>query len=124
MKIECFECGKPAKCNHHVIPKSLGGKRTVPLCLKCHGLVHERDFNRHKALQKKGIEAAKKAGKYNGRKLGSLKYPDAPAKARELWKQGKSLREISAALEKEGMNISHGSIHRYMQDSFWSKDDK
>ena len=110
MKIECFECGKPAKCNHHVIPKSLGGKRTVPLCLKCHGLVHDRNFMRHKELQKKGIEAAKKAGKYTGRtgrKSGTLKYPDAPAKVKELRKQGKSIRKIGDILQKEGIKLSN-----------------
>ena len=37
----CFECGEPAKCDHHVIPKSKGGKKTVPLCDKCHSVVHD-----------------------------------------------------------------------------------
>ena len=36
----CFECGRVADHNHHVVPKSKGGTRTVPLCLKCHGKVH------------------------------------------------------------------------------------
>jgi hypothetical protein len=37
---ECFECGHPAAQAHHVVPQSLGGTKTVPLCEKCHNLVH------------------------------------------------------------------------------------
>jgi hypothetical protein len=43
---QCFECGAEKKLHHHhVIPKSLGGKKTIPLCEKCHGLVHNRKFD-------------------------------------------------------------------------------
>lgn len=31
----CFECGVPADYDHHVIPKSQGGRKTVPLCRNC-----------------------------------------------------------------------------------------
>jgi len=40
---DCFECGKEATEEHHVIPKSLGGTKTVPLCTKCHMKVHGLD---------------------------------------------------------------------------------
>ena len=40
----CFECGKPSEFNHHVVPVSSGGTKTVPLCAICHGLVHDRTF--------------------------------------------------------------------------------
>jgi len=43
---ECFECGAPAVEDHHVIPRSRGGTKTVPLCAACHNLVHDRDGNR------------------------------------------------------------------------------
>ncbi len=36
----CFDCGRPAVHNHHVVPKSLGGIRTVPLCEVCHDKAH------------------------------------------------------------------------------------
>lgn len=36
----CFECDAPATCEHHVVPRSYGGTRTVPLCDRCHSLVH------------------------------------------------------------------------------------
>lgn len=37
---DCFECGLPAKHNHHVVPQSLGGTKTVPLCDGCHPRAH------------------------------------------------------------------------------------
>ena len=42
MRIEaCWECGKNEEVHyHHVVPRSLGGTRALPLCLECHGKVH------------------------------------------------------------------------------------
>jgi hypothetical protein len=31
----CFECSEPASFDHHVIPREVGGRRTVPLCERC-----------------------------------------------------------------------------------------
>jgi hypothetical protein len=31
----CFECSAPATADHHVIPESKGGRKTVPLCAGC-----------------------------------------------------------------------------------------
>jgi hypothetical protein len=31
--VPCFECGKPAKVNYHVVP---GGTHSVPLCESCY----------------------------------------------------------------------------------------
>ena len=28
----CFECDMPAEHDHHVVPQSIGGTKTVPLC--------------------------------------------------------------------------------------------
>ena len=36
----CFECGKPAEHEHHVVPVVLGGKKKIPLCADCHSKVH------------------------------------------------------------------------------------
>lgn len=37
---KCFECNAPATHAHHVIPLSLGGTKTVPLCNHCHPKAH------------------------------------------------------------------------------------
>ena len=48
MKIKnnkCFECGSDEKIvHHHVVPKSVGGTKTIPLCEYCHGLVHDKNL--------------------------------------------------------------------------------
>lgn len=41
----CFECGQPAQHNHHIVPRSRGGTKTVPLCGRCHALAHHEDEN-------------------------------------------------------------------------------
>lgn len=52
----CFECGGKAEVYHHVIPKSLGGTKTIPLCKICHGLVHHPKLVSISMLTKKGIK--------------------------------------------------------------------
>jgi hypothetical protein len=47
---KCFECGEPAQANHHVVPKILGGTKTIPLCLECHGKVHDKNLTSMKKL--------------------------------------------------------------------------
>ena len=72
-KDKCFECGDVKDIHfHHVVPKSKGGTMAIPLCPKCHGLVHNRNFLHHKELQKAGIERAKKRGVYKGRNNGAV----------------------------------------------------
>ena len=44
MTAQCFECGYPSEHLHHVVPKSRGGKKTIPLCALCHSLVHETNL--------------------------------------------------------------------------------
>ena len=71
---KCFECEIEDDVEeHHVVPISLGGTKTIPLCLKCHGLVHDRNFVKHRKLQRIGIDKAMAEGKYKGRKIGSSK---------------------------------------------------
>lgn len=38
--MKCFECDNEAENEHHPIPKSLGGTKTIMLCQKCHDIAH------------------------------------------------------------------------------------
>jgi hypothetical protein len=53
----CFECSAPAEEDHHVIPQSMGGKKTIPLCSTCHSLVHGLGERRdqHKELTTRAL---------------------------------------------------------------------
>jgi hypothetical protein len=42
--MDCFECGKEAHHNHHVVPRVRGGTKTVPLCVECHSKVHGKQM--------------------------------------------------------------------------------
>jgi len=44
----CFECGKPAGQEHHVIPRRFGGRRTVPMCRACH---ERADLSTHACVE-------------------------------------------------------------------------
>lgn len=59
----CFECGSTKKLtNHHVIPRSLGGKRTLPLCSSCHAKIHDKAKISHASLTKRALGKMRKKG--------------------------------------------------------------
>ena len=71
MNYKCFECGT-AECiqHHHVVPRSAGGTKTIPLCSICHGKVHgiKRDNQINVSeLTKEGIRKAKERGTWRSR---------------------------------------------------------
>ena len=85
----CCNCGYIGKLeNHHVVPKVMGGNFTVPLCIKCHGLVHGRDFVKSRNLQAIGIQKAKLKGAYKNN--GANRKPETF----ENWIKKKLIKEI------------------------------
>lgn len=110
----CFECGAHGAMHaHHVVPRSAGGRNTVPLCERCHGLVHGRSL-RISSLTASAMQHMRA----QGRRVGSVPHGYAddgagrlvPVEAEqevlrlvaELRARGYSLREISAALAERG----------------------
>lgn len=110
MRIKCFECEKQAHHNHHVVPRSRGGKRTIPLCRKCHGLIHSMEMNEMARL---AWEKRKKAGKRYGtipygmkqgktRLIKCKKEQRVTQAARKMRDRGMSCSEIAEALNLKG----------------------
>ena len=110
MRIKCFECEKQAHHNHHVVPRSRGGKRTVPLCCKCHGLIHAMEMNE---MARIAWEKNKKAGKRYGTipwgmKQGKTRLVKCRKEQRilqtilKLYESGKSYAEIAETLDLKG----------------------
>lgn len=64
----CFECGRSdiEIHDHHVVPKSLGGTKTIPLCSVCHGKVHSLKGLESGHLSKLKIDERRKLGFYQG----------------------------------------------------------
>lgn len=110
----CFECGKPAQHRHHVIPKCKGGTKTVPLCLECHGKVHDKDMVRMAQLQRIGVEAARKAGKkWGGSKKGWrwTVTDDQVAAIHDMRGRGKRITHISRVT-----GLSRPTIYRVLRE--------
>lgn len=64
---KCFECDTTKSIEqHHVVPRSLGGTRTLPLCSDCHAKVHDRKAISISELTRKAFEEKKKRGEYLG----------------------------------------------------------
>jgi len=114
MRQECFECGSTDDLqNHHIIPRSLGGTKTIPLCGKCHSIVHNSSGLLHtSSLQKLSIKRKKEnCKKYNGKSMYGYKYvgdriEEEPSEMLmiqtiySLNKQGLSSRKIAKKLDE------------------------
>lgn len=104
----CFECGTIGDVDfHHVVPKSKGGTKMIPLCLSCHSKVHGEHMLE---IRKLAVEAKKiKMNDYKengiphnfGRKVGSKEsretFMNKPSTKEiiELLTLGHTLREIA-----------------------------
>jgi hypothetical protein len=104
LNVPCFNCGDPAFFDHHVVPRVLGGKKTVPLCAKCHGKIHDLNLLHTSELIRAGLARAKSNGKKLGRPNGSKIDVD---EAKKLRNSGLSIRKIA-----KKMNIGQGSVQR------------
>lgn len=103
----CFECDAPATAEHHVIPKSRGGTRTIPLCDACHGLVHGVEWgNDSSVLIKEGLHRARERGVKLGRP--SKVRETVVRRIHEMRRIGLSYPQIAAALNESGEPTSQG----------------
>ena len=121
--MKCFECDNQAQHNHHVIPKSLGGTATIPLCGECHSIVHGNpaliSIGR---LTSAAMQQMKAKGLYTGGKPpygfrvidGALVEDQAEqatlAMVREYRANRMSLRKIAQALYEAGFKSRNGRV--------------
>ena len=64
-KNTCFECEAEGVAihHHHVVPRSRGGTKTIPLCEPCHSKAHHRKKNMNtSSLVKQAMAKRKAAG--------------------------------------------------------------
>ena len=133
MNAACFDCGAPAEHNHHVVPRSLGGTKTIPLCERCHGLVHDKKFTKISTLTKNAL-SVKKA---KGERVGGIPYgwqlsvdgvqlerceaeQAVMATCHELRAAGWTLARIGTELVRRGLTARNGGrwhpvrVHRVL----------
>ena len=104
----CFECGEPAQHHHHVVPRSLGGTKTVPLCAGCHAKAHGRTepFRNTRELTKAAL-AAKRA---KGERTGTVPYGFTADAAGRLVECAAELAVIARVRELRAAGLSHRAI--------------
>lgn len=127
--MKCCNCGAPADHRHHIVPRSVGGtdrpSNLAPLCERCHGLVHQTSFVRHRELVKKGIERARERGaKIGGRREAAVLA--ARARKGEGQERAESLRSVFEPLAAQGLSMRqmaaalNAAGHRTERGSEWS----
>lgn len=89
----CFECGRDAHHQHHVVPRSRGGTKTVPLCVDCHSKAHD---TRLTTLYRRTTKQTGPKGD--------------PSQAATLRLMGYSVSEIA-----ETLGFSSSTIQRYLR---------
>lgn len=123
--MECFECGDIATENHHVIPKILGGTKTIPLCSPCHSKVHGFGKRRDniKRLTKEGLAKKKERGERTGQIPFGFELDEDGIHLREneyeqeiisivlsLRESGLTYKKIAKELEKRGLKSKANKI--------------
>ena len=120
---KCFECGSERGCvNHHVVPRVVGGTKTVCLCAKCNAKVHSVKPLSISALTKKALALKRSRNEKTG---GDVPYGYGLTPAgilikneteqrvlktiRRLNRDGYSLRKICRELERGGYSTKRGN---------------
>ena len=102
----CFECGDIKDLHeHHVVPRSKGGNKTVTLCQKCHDLVHGVTKLSISELTKIGIQRRREKGLPIG---APLKFEASEIK--RLGSTGLSYPQIA-----EQLGCSKATVSRILQ---------
>ena len=104
--------------HHHIIPVCKGGDdhphNFISLCVEHHGMIHSLrpgSWAHRKELQRIGIEKAKKAGKYKGRKP-TIDYKEVE----RLWNSGLGATEIA-----KKMGIYRTTVYRILPKEPYKK---
>lgn len=116
--LTCFECGAPADHQHHVVPRSKGGTKTVPLCAACHGKVHGHALGGRK-LTKDALKAKRSRGEKTGGGV-PFGYDVAAGKLVENQAEQRALRLIES-LRTVGKGYCERSIFICSDNAFPSR---
>jgi len=126
---QCFECEKSEDQieihDHHIVPKSKGGTKTIPLCMVCHGAVHGKNTMNIKTLTKSALQAKKK----QGFRTGTIPYgckcePDGRLipcpEAQRILAIVKSLRALGLSWRHIAVELNGKGLYN-RKDRPWSK---
>jgi hypothetical protein len=105
-RLPCFGCGEPSDHDHHVVP---GGKQTVPLCSRCHGIVHDVNRMSTPMLTRQGLARARERGVALGGRvppgmLVSSRWRSNPEEVALVKRRWMELTERSVAMRAGSMS--------------------
>ena len=134
---KCFECESTDGIEyHHIIPRSLGGTKTIPLCFKCHSLVHNKKVRTDStsALTKAAFAKKRARGEKMGHAVNFTDITRAKGRAAHaanaannqhtktargyatlLRNRGNTLRSIAEKLNLEGFKTARGGQYSAVQ---------
>ena len=105
----CFECGITADHAHHVVPRVLGGTKTVDLCAPCHSKVHSANLTTS-ALVKEGLRKRRAKGLCIG---GKARFGYWYADDGKVHKNKYEQKVIEGVLKMRGSGMSMYKIADY-----------
>ena len=121
MSAPCFNCRASSSHQHHVVPRSLGGVATVPLCHDCHGKAHgrARGFRDTNELTKAALAVKKSRGERvgtvpfgyraeGGRLVADEAEQAVIARVHAARARGLTVRAIALDLEQDGIVSRRG----------------
>tara|TARA_R110000851_G_scaffold158975_1_gene302118 strand:+ start:70 stop:555 length:486 start_codon:yes stop_codon:yes gene_type:complete len=131
--VKCYECETTEDLQeHHVVPRSRGGTKTVTLCYQCHMKAHGRSGKGqdHRELTKQGMKKAleKKRELSPDYKFGNPRWEDSIHKAKakqideadkralrwkpiitKLYSELGSYTKVANELNKQGIETERGN---------------
>lgn len=111
---DCFECGNPASHHHHVIPRSLGGTKTVPLCESCHPRAHgENGYWNTSELAKKRKQEMRARRQWTG---GSAPFGYCITKEHKLRPIPHEWEVVKRVLIQRMLGLSFGKISTQLNE--------
>jgi hypothetical protein len=105
----CFECGIQADHAHHVVPKILGGTKTVNLCAPCHSKVHSPHLLRTSELTKLGMQKRREKGLTIG-PIASFGTKHVNGVVKIVEKEQKIIKQM-IAMKEQGLSLKKIADH-------------
>ena len=120
---KCCNCGITTDIQwHHIVPLALGGNdietNIVPICIKCHALIHNKKRMSNSNLIKEGIKKAKAEGKQIGNEKGVKLTTKKSIIAKEII--FKNSKDFNGSLNDEEViklaEISRKTYYKYKKE--------
>ena len=113
---QCFECEKTEDQiemhDHHVVPRSKGGTKTIPLCCECHGLVHGKNMMNMGELTRRALADRK----VRGMRAGKIPYGFKAGEGKFLAIEESEIKVLRKMDDLRSRGVSYAKMVSYLND--------